>query len=45
MYGLFNRQGAYKQKLVNEKNQKPKLGLSKIFYGIKNKIKKKNKSK
>lgn len=46
MYGLFNREGAYKQKLINEKKkEKPKMKLSKIFYGIKNKSKKKNKSK
>ena len=45
MYGLFNRQGAYKQKKKNEQLEKPKMKLNKIFYGIKNKIKKKNKSK
>ena len=47
MYGLFNREDAFKQKINNlKKNEKPKMKLSKIFYGIKNKKpKKKNKSK
>jgi hypothetical protein len=42
MYGLFNRGGAYKQKINNlKKKEKTKMKLSKIFYGLKNKIKKK----
>ncbi len=42
MYGLFNREGAFKQKLMNaKKKEKPKMKLSKIFYGIKKKKQKK----
>jgi len=45
MYGLFNRNGAAKQKIINREKKEKKITLSKIFYGLKNKIKKKNKSK
>jgi len=40
MYGLFNHNGSTRSKNKNDK-KKTKLSLPKIFYGIKNKIKKK----